>query len=103
VAGEQAAGGRMVGARGGPVDHPCALTLGLGVAGVRHRRGEVGDGTVAGGRRVVRRAEHVVAIHTQIGSILGDRTSGSLQAALTAACADPPGISHLERPGWPTS
>jgi ABC-type multidrug transport system fused ATPase/permease subunit len=38
-------------------------------------------------------------IHTQVGSILGDRTSGWLQAELTAACADPPGISHLERPG----
>jgi ABC-type multidrug transport system fused ATPase/permease subunit len=38
-------------------------------------------------------------IHTQIGSMLGERTSGWLQTALTAACADPPGISHLERPG----
>jgi ATP-binding cassette, subfamily B, bacterial len=38
-------------------------------------------------------------IHTQVGSILGDQTSGWLQSSLTAACADPPGISHLERPG----
>ncbi len=38
-------------------------------------------------------------IHTQVGSILGDRTSGWLQTSLSAACSNPPGISHLERPG----
>ena len=38
-------------------------------------------------------------IHTQLGAILGDRTSGFLQAELTSAVSDPPGIAHLERPG----
>jgi len=38
-------------------------------------------------------------LHTQVGAILGDRTSGRLQADLTSAVSDPPGIAHLERPG----
>ena len=38
-------------------------------------------------------------IHTQFGAILGDRTSGYLQAELTRACSNPAGIAHLERPG----
>ncbi|CAA9238566.1 MAG: Efflux ABC transporter, permease/ATP-binding protein, partial [uncultured Acidimicrobiales bacterium] len=58
---EQAAGGRVVGARRGPVDAPCCADARAGVAGVGDRRGEVGDRTVAGRRRLVRAAEHVVA------------------------------------------
>ena len=38
-------------------------------------------------------------LHTQLGAILGDRTSGYLQSELTTACSSPPGIAHLERPG----
>ncbi|MEM7096312.1 MAG: ABC transporter ATP-binding protein [Actinomycetota bacterium] len=38
-------------------------------------------------------------IHTQISAILGDRTSGHLQAVLTDAVSTPHGIAHLERPG----
>ncbi|MGB5757918.1 MAG: ABC transporter ATP-binding protein, partial [Acidimicrobiales bacterium] len=38
-------------------------------------------------------------LHTQVGAVLGDRTSGHLQAQLTSAVSDPPGIAHLERPG----
>ncbi len=38
-------------------------------------------------------------IHTQLGAILGDRTSGRLQSELVAACSTPAGIAHLERPG----
>jgi ATP-binding cassette, subfamily B, bacterial len=38
-------------------------------------------------------------VHTQIGAILGDRTSGQLQSELVAACSTPAGIAHLERPG----
>jgi ATP-binding cassette, subfamily B, bacterial len=38
-------------------------------------------------------------LHTQFGAILGDRTSGYLQAKLTEACTTPTGIAHLERPG----
>ncbi len=38
-------------------------------------------------------------LHTQLGAILGDRTSGQLQSELVAACSNPAGIAHLERPG----
>jgi ATP-binding cassette, subfamily B, bacterial len=38
-------------------------------------------------------------LHTQLGAILGDRTSGQLQAELVGACSTPAGIAHLERPG----
>ena len=38
-------------------------------------------------------------LHTQLGAILGDRTSGQLQSELVAACSTPAGIAHLERPG----
>jgi ATP-binding cassette, subfamily B, bacterial len=38
-------------------------------------------------------------LHTQLGAILGDRTSGQLQSELVDACSTPPGIAHLERPG----
>jgi ATP-binding cassette, subfamily B, bacterial len=38
-------------------------------------------------------------LHTQLGAILGERTSGQLQSELVAACSTPPGIAHLERPG----
>ncbi len=38
-------------------------------------------------------------LHTQLGAILGDRTSGHLQSELVSACSTPAGIAHLERPG----
>ena len=78
---------------------PAGLTLGLGAL----------VSAIAGGRPITGPLVLVGAsfallsmsspIHTQVGSILGDATSGWLQAQLTEACSDPPGISHLERPG----
>ena len=78
---------------------PAALTLGLGAL-VR---------AVSSGRSVDAALFVVAAcfalisvsspIHTQLGAVVGDRTSGFLQAELTRACASPPGIAHLERPG----
>ncbi len=78
---------------------PAGLTLGLGslVSAIAGGRSVTGPLLVVGGSFALLSMSS--PIHTQIGSILGDRTSGWLQAALTAACADPPGISHLERPG----
>ena len=78
---------------------PAGLTLGLGslVSAVAGGRPVTGPLLLVGGSFALLSMSS--PIHTQIGSILGDKTSGWLQAALTAACADPPGISHLERPG----
>lgn len=77
---------------------PAVLTLGLGAL---LRAVEAGTSTgpslvvVAGTFALLGVA---TPIHTQVGAILGDRTSGLLQADLTAAVSDPPGIAHLERP-----
>ncbi len=77
---------------------PAALTLGLGAL---LRAVESGAPTgpslavVAGSFAILGVA---TPIHTQVGAILGDRTSGLLQARLTSAVSDPPGIAHLERP-----
>ncbi len=78
---------------------PAGLTLGLGalVAAIVDGRPVTGPLLVVGGSFAVLSMSS--PIHTQIGSILGDMTSGWLQTALTDACASPPGISHLERPG----
>ena len=78
---------------------PAALTLGLGslVSAIAGGRSATAPLLVVGGSFALLSMSS--PIHTQIGSILGDRTSGWLQASLTAACADPTGISHLERPG----
>lgn len=38
-------------------------------------------------------------LHSQLGAVLGDATSGALQAQLTRAVNGPSGIHHLERPG----
>lgn len=78
---------------------PAGLTLGLGslVSAIAGGRAVTGPLLLVGGSFAL--LSMTSPIHTQIGSILGDRTSGWLQASLTAACADPPGISHLERPG----
>src|SRR6266851_1111849 len=75
---------------------PAGLTLGLGAL----------VSAIVGGRSVTWPLVLVGAsfallsmsspIHTEIGSILGDATSGWLQAQLTQACSGPPGISHLE-------
>jgi ATP-binding cassette, subfamily B, bacterial len=78
---------------------PAGITLGLGAL-VK---------AISGGRNV-NAPLLVVAIcfaafsvsgplHTQLGAILGDRTSGQLQSELVDACSTPAGIAHLERPG----
>jgi ABC-type multidrug transport system fused ATPase/permease subunit len=78
---------------------PAGLTLGLGALVTAIAGGEsvTWPLVLVGGSFAVLSMSS--PIHTQIGSILGDRTSGWLQAALTDACADPAGIGHLERPG----
>lgn len=78
---------------------PAGLTLGLGslVSAIVGGRSVTGPLLVVGGSFALLSISS--PIHTQIGSILGDKTSGWLQTALTDACAEPPGISHLERPG----
>lgn len=78
---------------------PAALTLGLGslVSAISNGRPVGGPLFVVGGSFALLAMSS--PIHTQIGSILGDKTSGWLQSSLTAACSDPAGISHLERPG----
>lgn len=77
---------------------PAALTLGLGSL----LRAVESGGDTSGPLTVVAGAFAILGvstpIHTQIGAILGDRTSGVLQARLTSAVSDPPGIAHLERP-----
>jgi ATP-binding cassette subfamily B protein len=78
---------------------PAGLTIGLGLLVTA-----VGDGRPIGGPMAVVGVAFGLAcllspIHTQLGSVLGDVTSGSLQAQLTRACSGPPGIQHLERPG----
>ncbi len=78
---------------------PAGLTLGLGGL-VR----SIAAGRAVGGPLGFVAVCFVLAsiagpIHTQLGAILGDRTSGYLQAELTHACSTPPGIAHLERPG----
>ncbi len=78
---------------------PAVLTLGLGalVAAVQDSR------PITASLTVVTVAFALLSIlgpiHNQVGAILGDRTSGLLQARLTDAVSDPPGIAHLERPG----
>lgn len=78
---------------------PAALTLGLGslVSAISSGRSVGGPLSIVGGSFALLSMSS--PIHTQIGSILGDKTSGWLQASLTSACSDPAGISHLERPG----
>lgn len=78
---------------------PAGLTLGLGllVSAIADGRSVVGPLLLVGGSFALLSMSS--PIHTQVGSILGDKTSGWLQQSLTAACSDPPGISHLERPG----
>ncbi|HUP87352.1 MAG TPA: hypothetical protein VM143_16990 [Acidimicrobiales bacterium] len=78
---------------------PGGLTLGLGslVTAIAGGRSVTGPLLIVGASFALLSMSS--PIHTQIGSILGDKTSGWLQAALTDACADPLGISHLERPG----
>ena len=77
---------------------PAVLTLGLGSL-----VGAISDGaSIDVPLAVVASSFAFMSIagplHTQIGAILGDRTSGYLQAALTEACSGPAGIAHLERP-----
>ena len=78
---------------------PAGLTLGLGAL-----VSAIADGHTVTGPLVLVGASFALLsmsspIHTVVGSILGDATSGWLQAQLTEACSGPPGISHLERPG----
>lgn len=78
---------------------PAALTLGLGalVRAVQNDTSVTVSLTVVAGSFALLSIS--APVHTQIGAILGDRTSGLLQARLTDAVADPEGIAHLERPG----
>ena len=78
---------------------PAGLTLGLGllVTAIGGGRSVTGPLVLVGGSFALLSMSS--PIHTQVGSILGDKTSGWLQTALTDACSGPPGISHLERPG----
>ncbi len=78
---------------------PAGLTLGLGAL-----IGAITKGHAIGGPLILVAGCFAAAsiagpIHTQLGAILGDRTSGFLQAELTDACSAPHGIAHLERPG----
>jgi ABC-type multidrug transport system fused ATPase/permease subunit len=78
---------------------PAALTIGLGALVRAVSAGRAVGPSLA----VVAVAFALLSIsgpvHTQVGAVLGDRTSGFLQAELTRACSGPPGIAHLERPG----
>jgi ABC-type multidrug transport system fused ATPase/permease subunit len=78
---------------------PGGLTLGLGalVSAIAGGRSVTGPLLLVGGAFALLSMSS--PIHTQVSSILGEKTSGWLQSSLTAACADPHGISHLERPG----
>ncbi len=78
---------------------PAVLTLALGAL-VR----AVQDGGAVGAPLAVVAGSFALAsvsspVHTQVGAVLGDRTSGLLQARLTDAVSGPAGIAHLERPG----
>jgi len=78
---------------------PAGLTLGVGslVTAIAGGRSVTAPLVLVGGSFALLSMSS--PIHTQVGSILGDQTSGWLQTALTDACSGPPGISHLERPG----
>ena len=78
---------------------PAALTLGMGalVRAVQDGRSVTGSLVVVGACFGL--ISVLGPIHTQVAALLGDRTSGHLQAELTRACSSPPGIAHLERPG----
>ncbi len=82
---------------------PAGLTLGLGslVSAIEDGRTVTGPLLLVGGSFALLSMSS--PIHTQVGSILGDRTSGSLQARLTDACSDPPGIATSSGLAWPTS
>ena len=77
---------------------PAVLTLGLGalLADVEAGASTATSLTIVAGSFAVLGVS--TPIHTQLGAILGERTSGLLQARLTDAVSDPPGIAHLERP-----
>lgn len=78
---------------------PAALTLGLGslLRAVQNESSvTVSLAVVAGSFAALSIA---APVHTQIGAILGDRTSGLLQRRLTEAVSTPEGIAHLERSG----
>ncbi len=78
---------------------PAVLTLAMGalIGAVQ------ADDSITGSLTVVGVSFALISVtsplHTQVGAVLGDRTSGHLQAQLTSAVSDPPGIAHLERPG----
>jgi ABC-type multidrug transport system fused ATPase/permease subunit len=77
---------------------PAALTLSLGslVAAITDGRSVDGPLLVVGASFAF--MSIAGPVHGQLGGVLGDRTSGQLQSELTAACAEPAGIGHLERP-----
>ncbi|MCB0979271.1 MAG: ATP-binding cassette domain-containing protein [Acidimicrobiaceae bacterium] len=78
---------------------PAVLTLGLGalVRAVQEGRSVTGALVAVGATFAL--VSVLGPIHTQVAALVGDRTSGHLQAELTRACSSPKGIAHLERPG----
>jgi ATP-binding cassette, subfamily B, bacterial len=78
---------------------PAGITIGLGALVSAIADGRSVDASLAVVAACFAFASVSGPLHTQIGAILGDRTSGQLQAELTSACSTPPGIAHLERPG----
>jgi ATP-binding cassette, subfamily B, bacterial len=78
---------------------PAVLTLALGslVSAIGDNRSVDGSLALVGGCFAL--VSIAGPIHTQMGAIVGARTSGFLQSELTRAAATPVGIAHLERPG----
>ena len=78
---------------------PAVLTLGLGALVRAVQAGHSVTGPLLAVGICFALVSVLAPVHTQVAALLGDRTSGSLQAELTRACSTPPGIAHLERPG----
>jgi ATP-binding cassette, subfamily B, bacterial len=78
---------------------PAVLTLALGslVSAIGDNRSV--DGPLAVVAACFAFVSVAGPLHTQLGAIVGGRTSGFLQSELTRAAATPAGIAHLERPG----
>jgi ABC-type transport system involved in cytochrome bd biosynthesis fused ATPase/permease subunit len=77
---------------------PAALAVGFGavVAAIDGGHSLVGPLVLVGVSFTLLSTSGPLA--SQVAAILGDRTSGSLHQRLMAACSDPPGLAHLERP-----
>ncbi len=78
---------------------PAGITLGLGALVSAITNSASVDGPLIVVAVCFAASSIAGPLHTQLGAIVGDRTSGSLQAELTRACSTPEGIAHLENPG----